>query len=136
MLQRNGKAELSEYIEGIPRWLNMKEDFLPRMQTDTGGKWGAARQKRNWEIWSLIEKEKENFELNEKYGILGIVKYFMSCCDDPNMQEQMDYIESEWVPEREKMLSSENSGRDAAERSLNSAIDFHSLLAKEIKGEL
>jgi len=31
MLQRTGKAELSDYIEGIPRWLNMKEDFLPRM---------------------------------------------------------------------------------------------------------
>jgi len=136
MLQRTGKAELSDYIEGIPRWLNMKEDFLPRMQTDTGSKWGAARQKRNWEIWSLIEKEKEDFELNEKYGILGIVKYFMSCCDDPNMQEQMDYVENKWIPEREKMLPGENSGRKAAERSLNSAVDFHSLLTKEIKGEL
>ena len=136
MMQRTGKADLKDYIEGIPRWLNMKEDFLPRMQTNTGRKRGEERQKRNWEIWSLIEKEKEDFELNEKYGILGIVKYFMSCCEDPNMQEQMAYVENEWLPERRSMLPSENSRREDAERSLNSAVDFHSLLAKEIRGEL
>ena len=136
MMQRAGKADLKDYIEGIPRWLNMKEDFLPRMQTNTGRKRGEERQKRNWEIWSLIEKEKEDFELNEKYGILGIVKYFMSCCEDPNMQEQMAYVENEWLPERRSMLPSENSRREDAERSLNSAVDFHSLLAKEIRGEL
>jgi len=48
----------------------------------------------------------------------------------------MDYVENKWIPEREKMLPGENSGRKAAERSLNSAVDFHSLLTKEIKGEL
>ena len=136
MQQRTGKAELRDYIEGIPRWLDMKEDFLPRMQTDTGRRRGEARQKRNWEMWSVIEREKEDFELNEKYGILGIVKYFMSCCDDPNMEEQMAYVESKWVPERKAMLVGENSRREAAEQSLNSAIDFHSMLAKEICGEL
>lgn len=136
MVKRAGKAELKEYIEGIPRWLDMKEDFLPRMQTDTGRKIGEARQRRNWEIWSLIEREKENFELNETYGILGIVKYFMSCCEDPNLREQMDYVENQWIPERRRMLASENPRREAAERSLNSAINFHSLLAKEIRGEI
>ena len=136
MLQRNGKAELSDYIEGIPRWLDMKEDFLPRMQTETGHKRGEARQKQNWEMWSWIEKEKEDFELNEIYGILGIVKYFMSCCDDPNMQEQMTYVEDKWIPERKAMLAGENSRRKAAEQSLNSAINFHSLLAKETRGEI
>ncbi len=136
MQQRTGKAELKDYIEGIPRWLNMKEDFLPRMQTDTGHQRGEERQKRNWEMWSLIEQEKEDFELNEKYGILGIVKYLMSCCEDPDMKEQMAYIENQWIPERKAMLPSENSRRKDAERSLESAIDFHSMLAKEIQGEL
>ena len=136
MSQRTGKAELSDYIEGIPRWLDMKEDFLPRMQTETGLKRGKARQKQNWEMWSWIEKEKEDFELNEIYGILGIIKHFMSCCEDPNMQEQMAYVENEWIPERRTMLAGENSRSEAAERSLNSAINFHSLLAKEIRGEI
>ncbi len=136
MRQRTGKAELRDYIEGIPRWLDMKEDFLPRMQTETGLKWGKERQKRNWGMWSLIEREKEDFELNEKYGILGIVKYFMSCCDDPNMAEQMACVENEWIPERKAMAVGENSRREAAEQSLNTAIDFHSMLAKEVCGEL
>ena len=136
MLQRTGKAELRDYIEGIPRWLNMKEDFLPRMQTNTGRNRGETRQKRNWEMWAWIEQEKENFELNETYGILGIVKYFMSCCEDPHLQEQMAYVENEWLPERKTMLAGENSRRKMAEQSLNSAINFHSLLAQEIRGEI
>lgn len=136
MMRRMGKADLSTYVDGIPRWLNMKEDFLPRMQTDTGRKMGMERQKRNREMWSQIEQEKENFELNEVYGILGIVKYFMGCCEDPNMREQMAYVENDWVPERKVMLTSENSGREAAEQSLERAIRFHSLLAQEIRGEI
>jgi len=136
MLKRTGKAELKEYLEGIPRWLNMKEDFLAKMQTDTGRRIAQERQQRNWKIWSKIEQEKEDFELNETYGIMGIVKYFMNCCEDPNLQEQMACLENEWLPERKVMLTSENSRRDVAEKSLNSAIDFHSLLAKEIRGEL
>lgn len=136
MVNRTGRYDLREYIETIPRWLNMKEDFIPRMQTDTGRKIGDGRQKRNWEIWSLIEKEKEDFELNEKYGILGIVKYFMSCYDDPSLQEQMSFVKNSWIPERKIMLNNENSRRETAEKSLNSAINFHDLLAKEINGDL
>jgi hypothetical protein len=136
MLKRTGRTDLREYIDGIPRWLNMKEDFLPRMQTDTGLRMGEAQQKRNWEMWSQIEQEKENFELNEKYGILGIVKYFMSCCEGPNLRKQMAYVENEWIPKRKIMIASENSRREIAQRSLNRAVDFHSLLAKEIRGEI
>jgi hypothetical protein len=136
MAQRTGRIDLREYIEGIPRWLNMKEDFLPRMQTDTGRKIGEARQKRNWEIWSHVEKEKEDFELNETYGILGIVKYFMSCCDDPNLQEQMRYLKNNWIPGRKTMIIKENSGRTPSEMSLRRAIDFYNLLAQEIRGEI
>ena len=136
MVQRTGRADLGDYIETIPRWLDMKEDFLPRMQTATGREVGEIRQERNREIWSRIEQEKEDFELNETYGILGIVRYFMSCHEDPNLQEQMAYVENDWVQKRRQMLASENSRREAAERSLNSAINFHSLLAKEIQGKI
>ncbi|MGQ9608809.1 MAG: HD domain-containing protein [bacterium] len=136
MIQRTGKAELKEYIEGIPRWLNMKEEFLPNMQTDTGRKIAIARQKRNWDIWYQIEKEKENFELNETYGILGVIKYFMSCHEDPNMAEQVAYIEKEWIPQRRMMLSNENSRKKEAEESLNRAINFNSLLFRESNGDI
>ena len=135
MVERTGKADLGEYIETIPRWLDMKEDFLPRMQTATGREVGEIRQERNREIWSRIEQEKKDFELNETYGILGIVKYFMSCHEDPNLQEQMAYVGNDWIQKRKQMLAGENSRREAAERSLNSAIDFCSLLTKEIRGE-
>jgi len=136
MVEKSGTADLKEYIEGIPKWLDMKQDFIPSMQTETGRKVGEARQNRNWHIWHQIEKEKEDFDLNETYGILGIVKYFMSCHKDPSMCEQVAYVESDWIPEREKMLVSENSKKEMAQQGLDRAIEFHSLLAKEASGEI
>ncbi|HGE72419.1 TPA: HD domain-containing protein [Candidatus Poribacteria bacterium] len=136
MVQRSGNADLKTYIEGIPKWLNMKEDFLPNMQTNTGRKIGEARQKRNWYIWSLIEKEKENFEINEIYGILGVIKYFMSCHEDPSLTEQMNYVDDKWIPERKLMLENENSKREIAEEGLKRAIEFNSLLRREVEGEI
>ncbi|MBD3184067.1 HD domain-containing protein, partial [Candidatus Poribacteria bacterium] len=136
MLKRTGRIDLKEYIDGIPRWLNMKEDFLPRMQTETGLKMGKDRQKRNWEMWEKIEKEKENFQLNEKYGILGVVKYFMSCCEDPNMAYQMEYMENQWIPHRKQMIQDGEINKAEARKSLKSAIEFCSLLSREVRGEI
>lgn len=136
MVERTGRIDLKEYIDGIPRWLNMKEEFLPRMQTETGRRIADARQKRNWEIWSWIEREKENFEVNEQYGVLGVVKYFMDCYDDPNMSEQMAYLENEWIPARKLMLESENSKRELSEQGLKSALEMYSLIVRECMGEI
>lgn len=136
MVSQTGRTDLRQYIEGIPRWLNMKEDFIPRMQTATGRLMGKARQRRNWEIWTQVEREKEDFELNETYGILGTIKYFMSCYDDPNLTEQMLHLEKQWIPQRGQMLAGENSKREAAGESLRSAVEFYSLLDGEIRGEI
>jgi hypothetical protein len=135
-IQRDGKYDLKEYLGSIPRWLDMKQDFIPSMQTETGLKVGKARQQRNWDVWHLIEKELEDSEINENYGILGVVKFLMSCHEDPSMAEQMDYIEKVWIPERRQMLANENSRKAIAEESLNRSIDFHALMMKEMMGEI
>ncbi|HGJ66097.1 TPA: HD domain-containing protein [bacterium] len=135
-VQKNGRYDLKEYLSGIPRWLDMKDDFIPSMQTETGKKIGKARQQRNRDVWNLIEKELENSELNETYGIIGIVEYFMSCHEDPSMAEQMNYVDKVWLPERKQMLANENSRRAIAEESLNRAIEFHNLMKREMIGEI
>jgi hypothetical protein len=135
-VQRNGNYDLKEYLSGIPKWLDMKDDFIPSMQTQTGKEIGKARQQRNRDVWNLIEKELENPDLNEKYGIIGIVKYFMSCHEDPSMSAQVDHVENVWIPERKGMLANENSRRAMAEESLNRAMSFHSLMIKEMLGEI
>jgi hypothetical protein len=136
MVQRNGKADLKEYIEGIAKWVDMKEDFLPSMQTATGRKVAEARQKRNRYICSLIEKEKENFEINETYGILGVIKYFMSFHEDPSLTGQMNSLDNDWIPERKQMLANENSGKEIAQEGIKRAVEFNSLLRKEAEGEI
>lgn len=135
-VQRNGKYDLKEYLSGIPRWLDMKQDFIPNMQTETGLKIGKARQQRNWDVWHLIEKELEDYEVNETYGIIAVVKYFMSCHEDPNMAEQMIYTEKVWIPERNEMLRNENSRKAIAEQSLSRAKEFLSLMNMEMMGEI
>lgn len=134
--QKNNNFELREYLSGIPRWLDMKQDFIPSMQTETGKVVGKERQQRNWDVWHQIEKELEDAELNKIYGIISIVEYFMSCHEDPSMAEQMDYVKKVWIPERKQMLANENSNRQKAEESLNRAIEFHSLMEKEMMGEI
>jgi HD superfamily phosphohydrolase YqeK len=135
-VQRNGKADLKEYIESIPKWVNMKDDFLPNMQTKTGLKVAEARQERNRYICSLIEKEKENFEINETYGILGVIKYFMSFHEDPSLTGQMNSLDNEWIPERKQMLVNENSGKEIAQEGIKRAVEFNSLMRKEAEGEI
>jgi hypothetical protein len=40
------------------------------------------------------------------------------------------------MPEREKILVSENSKKEMAQQALNKAIEFHSLFVKEVAGVL
>ena len=136
MIQRTGSADLKEYVMSLPRWLNMKEDFLPRMQTRTGLRIGKARLDRVRFVWNQIETEMKDFELNEKYGVLGVVKYFMNHCEDPNLTEEMAYLKDQWLPERRAALKSEGAGMAAARNSLKAAAGFHSLLSSEIMGEI
>jgi len=135
-VQKNGSYDLKEYLSGVPKWVDMKDDFIPSMQTETGKEIATGRQQRNRDVWNLIEKELENSELNETYGIIGIVKYLMSCHEDPNMADQMDYVENVWMAERKDMLANENSRKAMAEESLNRAMSFHSLMKREMMGEI
>lgn len=135
-VKRTGSYDLFEYVKGIPRWLNTKEDFISNMQTDTGRKIAVARQRRNWDLWEQIQEELNFPEINETYGILGVIKYFMSCYEDPNMVEQLSYLKETWIPSRRDMIANEDSRKEQAEQSLNRAINFYHLLSKESAGEI
>lgn len=134
MVKRSGKADLHAYVDSIPRWLQMKHDFLSKLMTDAGRRIGQERQQRNLDFCRLMLAEKDNFDLNRQYGLLGVFDYFMSRYEDPNLDEEMRHLAEVWIPERRRRLERESN--PAANESLDRAIAFHDQLAKEIAAEL
>jgi len=130
-VERTGKLGLREYVQYIPNWLDMKEDFLAKTHTATGRKLGETRQQRNREIYEHLARETEDFNVNVRFGLLGVVQYFMSCHEDPDMPAQMAHLRETWIPERQNIPDGPVA-REALDRVLN----FTSLLESEVAGEL
>ena len=130
-VERTGKLELREYVQYIPNWLDMKEDFLIKTHTATGQKLGETRQQRNREIYEQLARETEDFDVNVRFGLLGVVQYLMSCHEDPDMPAQMAHLRETWIPERQNTPDGPVA-REALDRTLN----FVALLESEVAGEL
>ena len=130
-VERAGKLDLQEYVRYIPNWLNMKEEFLPKTHTPTGRELGVTRQRRNREIYDQLARELDDFDVNLRFGLLGVVHYFMSCHEDPDLPAQMTYLREVWIPERRNTLD----GRVARE-GLARVLNFASLLEREIAGKM
>jgi len=136
MIRRNGRADLRRYVEGLPRWIDMKEGFVERLMTPTARHMGEERQRRKRELWGKLRMELEEFEFNRRYGLLGVIEYFMSCADDPNLVEQMSYLEGRWIPQRLNWIEGEGDTdvRSEARRAVERVIEFKRLLSDEIEG--
>lgn len=136
MLQRTGKADLKAYVMGLPRWIDMKEGFVERLMTRSGREIGVRRQRKKRKLWEKLERELEDFELNRRYGLLGMIEYFMSCADDPNLVEQMTYLRDRWIPQRRAWIEDEmeSSVRNSAQKALERVIEFKELTLREIEG--
>ena len=129
-------GDLRKYIEHLPRWLDMKEDFVGRMMTDTGRQIARARQGRKREIYRQIEEEQARFDLSLKYGLLGIVQYFMDGNGDPDLRKQMDDLHRVWIPERARMLHNAGPDTGPAQTSFDRAVHFCRLMEGEISGKI
>jgi hypothetical protein len=104
------------------------------MATGTGVQIARERYERMIEFSSQIIEELENdSSISMEYGILGIIKYFMDCNQDPNLQEEMNYLNTRWIPQRERMLKTASNPR--TELIFQRAVNFHELLSQEIEGK-
>ena len=83
--------------------------------------------------------ELEDMEINRKYGLLGIIEYFVSETEDPHFLNQLNYLQTEWIPQRQQWIAEEEkseSARERAQAAINRVNDFLALLAKEGRGEI
>jgi len=128
--EEGGEFDLKRYAEGLEEWVDSKEPFLERLLTEAGREIGSERQGRNRELAELLRAELEDFELNERFGLLGMVKLFAENCENPDMFELLDRLERVWMPERER----EAEGDEAAGEALGRVRRFVRELREECEG--
>ena len=134
-IQRGG-FDLSSYVDNLPRWIDTKYSFVDNLLTESGREVGAKRQERNKELYQMLSGEKQHFDLNLKYGLLGVIDYLVSGTEDPNCKEQMDYLEQHWIPERQEWLQEESSEtQELAQQSIKRVADFCNLMGAECSGK-
>ncbi|RKU37283.1 hypothetical protein C6495_02155 [Candidatus Poribacteria bacterium] len=137
-LQR-GDFELEDYVRNLPRWINSKQAFVDKLLTASSREVAQARQDRNQQLFSQMVAELEDIEINRKYGLLGLIEYFVGETADPHFLNQLTYLQTEWLPQRRQWLAEEEksgSARDRAQAAIERVADFLTLLARESRGEI
>lgn len=136
-LQR-GNFNLEEYVRNLPRWINSKQEFVDKLLTESSREVGQARQDRNQQLFAQMVGELDDMEINRKYGLLGIIEYFVSETEDPHFLNQLEYLQTKWLPERQKWADEETttSARERAQAAIERVSNFLNLLEKEGRGEI
>ena len=132
-LLEDGRVDLQEYVNRIEPWMKTKAFFIDRMMTETGIRIARERNERMKEVYSNMENElQNNFIDSLNYGILGIIGYFIDHNQDPCLQDEMNYLSSTWITEREKMLKTETDPNTKI--IFQRAVNFYNLLSQELEG--
>ncbi|MCY4403852.1 MAG: HD domain-containing protein [Candidatus Poribacteria bacterium] len=137
-LQR-GNFHLEEYVRNLPRWINSKQEFVDKLLTESSREVAQARQDRNQQLFTQMVAELDDMEINRKYGLLGIIEYFVSETEDPHFLNQLEYLRSEWLPTRHNWAAEKEksaSERERAEAALKRVDNFLILLEQEGRGEI
>jgi hypothetical protein len=134
-ISKNGHADISEYIPTIESWIKRKRSFMEKIITATGVAIAETRLQRMKQFYSQILDEFHNhFETSQRYGLLGIMQYFMDHNSDPNLTTELSYLQSHWLPTRNKQVQ-QQSGK-SSEYIFQKAVRFCHLLRQEINGQL
>lgn len=134
-IQRGG-FDLSAYVDNLPRWINMKDDFVTNLLTESAREVGAMRQERNRNLYAMLAEEKQHFDINQKYGLHGVIDYLVNGTEDPHFRNQLDYLEQHWIPERKAWLADEqNDTRELAQQGVERVVAFCDLMEAEYSGK-
>ena len=137
-LQR-GNFDLEDYVRNLPRWINSKQEFVDKLLTESSREVAQARQDRNQHLFLQMVDELDDMEINRKYGLLGVIEYFVGVTEDPHFLNQLDHLQNEWLPQRRQWLAeeeTETSTRDRAQAAIDRVDDFLTLLTRESNGEI
>ena len=138
-IKRNGKFDLEAYVQGLPRFVESKQAFADKLLTESAREVAYARQDRKRELADQLASELSDMPMNRKYGLLGVIEYFVSQTEDPHFMDQVNHLKENWIPERQKWIAeteTTQAARDGAQEALERVIDFTTKLEREYKGEI
>ena len=137
-LQR-GSFDLEDYVRNLPRWINSKQEFVDKLLTESSRELAQGRQDRNQRLFLQMVDELDDMEINRKYGLLGIIEYFVSENEDPHFLNQLNQLTNKWLPQRKQWLAEEEtdaSTRDRAQAAIDRVDEFLTLMTRESRGEI
>jgi putative nucleotidyltransferase with HDIG domain len=136
-LQRREPIDLREYVERLPRWIEMKQSFSDQMLTERGREICEDRHARIRSLARELRDELDNEVVNRRYGLLGVVELLFTRPEDPSIREHAAILDTDWLPERARMLAEENElDRDACRLALGRSRRFSLTLQAELRGDL
>jgi hypothetical protein len=112
----------------------MKHDFIGKLLTASGRRMGVARHERKIQLWENIQRERAHWEESRQYGLLGIIEYFMSFHQDPDLARELKSLQNEWLPGRQERLSGQDADNDKRAR-FELTTEFVHLLEAEVQGK-
>ena len=74
---------------------------------------------------------------HRKYGLLGVIEYFVSETADPDFAYQLDHLKTKWIPDLQKSIEDtalSQSDRSEAQVAVDRVISFTRDLENEYKG--
>ncbi len=133
-IDTKGGIDLRQYVVSIEPWIQTKVPFIDRMATKTSIQIAKERHERMKMTYAQIVAESKNmFDQSLKYGILGCLKFFMDHNQEPNLQEEIDYLLNNWIPNHEQILRTEANPEVLA--VFKRAVSFCHDLVQEIQGK-
>jgi len=137
LIQETGAADLRAYVEYVPGWLNRKDLHLPRVYTDAARTLAKDRLARCLQYHSLMMAELDDYDLCERFGLLGLFRFFISTVADPDFFSELQHLEAEHLPHlRSELGSLPQSSRARASAALADAERFCRELRREAMGEI
>jgi hypothetical protein len=137
VLARGEQPDVKAYVERLPKWVTMKESFIEHMLSPTGADVAAERYRRTCEISDALQEELNDFDLNLKYGMVGVVRFLKTDAESPSMHRHVAQLRSDWLPTRERELENETEfSHDAAREALERAKRLTELMEGEIDGKV
>lgn len=99
LLRNHPRDYLETYIrQGLPSWaMGKRRDFLPRLTTLAGKDVARDRLARLEQSAQEFSEELEAFDVNRHQGRLAVILYFMNHRDNPELSEQLAFVEREWL---------------------------------------
>ncbi len=138
-IQRQGAFDVRDYVPSVTRWIDMKQPFADGLFTESAREIANERQERKRELARQLELESNGyFTMNRKYGLLGMIEFFVSGYEDPHMFTQLEQLKERWIPTRQAWIEDEKGSaqRDDASEALGRVENFVGLLECEIQAQL